>query len=114
EAVSGSALARPALDRLRDDASRQKFDRVLVHSPDRLARKLAYQVMLKEELDHLEIKLEFLNHAIDESPEGQMLFQMQGMFAEYERAKIAERTRRGRRYKAEQGEYMGGKAPYGY
>jgi site-specific DNA recombinase len=73
-------------------------DRLYVHSPDRLARKYAYQVVLLEELAKHEVEVVFLNHdARADSPEGELLLQMQGMFAEYERAKILERSRRGRR-----------------
>jgi site-specific DNA recombinase len=114
EGYSGATLARPGLDRLRDTLPDGGFDLVLIHSPDRLARKAAYQGILIEEFEKHKVSLEFLNHPTDNSPEGRMLLGMQGLFAEYERSKIAERTRRGRLHKAKQGILVGGPQPYGY
>lgn len=116
EGYSGSTLRRPALERLRDVAYCGGIDRLYVHSPDRLARKYAYQFLLLEELKKADVEVVFLNHdAQDRSPEGDLLLQMQGMIAEYERAKILERTRRGRRFAARQGKVsVLGHAPYGY
>ena len=75
------------------------IDRLYIHSPDRLARKYAYQVLLVEELDKHGVEVIFLNDDLQHhTPEGNLLLQMQGVIAEYERAKILERTRRGRRY----------------
>jgi len=117
EGYSGATLVRPALERLRDIAWAGGIDRLYVHSPDRLARKYAYQVLLLDELNKQDIEVVFLNddgigHT---SPEGGLLLQMQGMIAEYERAKILERTRRGRRFAAKQGKVsVMGHAPYGY
>ena len=72
-------------------------------SPDRLARRYAYQVLVVEELNKHGVQIEFLNRAIGVSPEEDLLLQMQGMFAEYERAKIMERSRRGKRHAASRG-----------
>ena len=69
---------------------------MLVCSPDRLARNYAYQVLAIDEFKRAGCEVVFLNHAFGDSPEQQMLLQMQGVFAEYERALITERTRRGR------------------
>ena len=115
EGYSGSTLVRPALERLRDLAAAGSFARLYVHSPDRLARKYAYQVVLVEELRREQVEIVFLNRAIGVSPEEDLLLQMQGMFAEYERAKILERSRRGRRHAAHRGavSVLSG-APYGY
>ena len=96
DGISGSTLNRPALERLRDSAYVGGFQRLYVHSPDRLARKYAYQVLLVDELQKHGIEIVFLNRAIGVSPEEDLLLQMQGMFAEYERAKIMERSRRGK------------------
>jgi site-specific DNA recombinase len=86
-----------------------------VHSPDRLARRYAYQVLLVDEFTKQGVEIEFLNRSIGVSPEEDLLLQMQGMFAEYERAKILERTRRGRRYAAQRGSInVLSVAPYGY
>ena len=115
DGVSGSTLNRPALERLRDAAYLGEFQRLYVHSPDRLARKYAYQVLLVDELQKLGIEIVFLNRAIGASPEEDLLLQMQGMFAEYERAKIMERSRRGKRHAANRGSLnVLSAAPYGY
>ena len=113
--VSGSTLHRPALERLRDAAYIGDFKRLYVHSPDRLARKYAYQVLIIDELQKQGIEIIFLNRAIGASPEEDLLLQMQGMFAEYERAKIMERSRRGKRHAATRGSVnVLSAAPYGY
>jgi site-specific DNA recombinase len=115
EGCSGASLMRPALERLRDLAWIGGLDRLYVHSPDRLARKYACQMVLLDELTKHGVEVVFLNHAPDASPEGELLLQMQGMIAEYERAKILERTRRGRRFAARQGRVsVLTHAPYGY
>jgi site-specific DNA recombinase len=114
EGYSGDLLARPALDRLRDDARDGLFDLVLVHCPDRLARRYPYQVIVAEELGKVGCDIDFVNRAIAQTPEDQMLFAMQGVIAEYERAKIMERTRRGRLYKLRAGALVLSNAPYGY
>jgi site-specific DNA recombinase len=116
EGYSGSTVLRPALERLRDVAHCGAIDRLYVHSPDRLARKYAYQVVLLEEFRKCGVEIIFLNDIHEQqSPEGELLLQMQGMIAEYERAKILERTRRGRRFAARQGKVSAlAHAPYGY
>jgi len=115
EGYSGGTLLRPALERLRDQAAAGAFDRLYVHSPDRLARHYPYQVLLVEELQRYGIEIVFLNHDIGHSPEDNLLLQVQGMMAEYERAKILERSRRGKRHAARAGviNVLSG-APYGY
>ncbi len=111
----GGTLLRPALERLRDVVAVGGMDRLYVHSPDRLARKYAYQVVLVEELQRCGVDIVFLNHQLGTSPEENLLLQMQGMIAEYERAKIIERTRRGKRYAARRGAVnVLSAAPYGY
>ena len=99
----GATLIRPALERLRDLAATGAIDRLYVHSPDRLARKYAYQVLLVDELHRCGVDLVFLNHAMGRSPEEDLLLQVQGMIAEYERAKILERSRRGKLHAAREG-----------
>ena len=116
EGYSGSELKRPALERLRDRVYASIVDRIYILSPDRLARKMAHQAILLEEFAKHRCEIVFLNQeGIPESPESNLLIQMQGMIAEYEREKILERTRRGRRHAASQGSvsvFSG--APYGY
>lgn len=96
DGVSGATLARPALEKLRDTAYLGGIDTLYVHSPDRLARKYAWQVLLVDELRSCGVEIVFLNRTLGVSPEEDLLLQMQGMFAEYERAKILEHSRRGR------------------
>jgi site-specific DNA recombinase len=114
DGVSGTRLDRPALERLRDLAAEGAFDVVLVTAPDRLARRYAYQVVLVEELTRCGCEVVFVHQSLGASPEEQMLLQMQGVFAEYERALIHERTRRGQLFAARQGRVNWGNPPYGY
>lgn len=114
EGYSGTTLVRPGMDRLRDALGQGDFEVLLVHSPERLARKSIYQGILLEEFQKQGVQVQFLNCQVDDSPEGQMLLGMQGLFAEYERAKITERTRRGRLHKARSGLIQNAHAPYGY
>ena len=115
DGYSGATLVRPALERLRDAAAAGGIDRLYVHAPDRLARKYAYQVLLVEELGRCGVEVIFLNRALGQSPEDDLLLQVQGMMAEYERAKILERHRRGKLHAAREGSVnvLSG-APYGY
>jgi site-specific DNA recombinase len=115
EGYSGATLLRPALERLRDLIATGVLDCVYVHSPDRLARKYAYQVLLLEEWQRAGVEVVFLNRALSQSPEDDLLLQVQGMVAEYERAKMLERSRRGKRHAAQAGSpsVLSG-APYGY
>ena len=115
DGVSGATLMRPALEQLRDTAYVGGFQKLYVHSPDRLARRYAYQVLLVDELKKHDVEIAFLNREIGASPEEDLLLQMQGMFAEYERAKIMERSRRGKRHAATVGNVsVLSNAPYGY
>ena len=115
EGYSGASLLRPALERLRDAAAACVIDRLYVHSPDRLARRYAYQVLLIEEFRRSGVEVVFLNRPIGASAEDDLLLQVQGMIAEYERAKILERSRRGRRHAARSGLVSAlGAAPFGY
>ena len=87
---------------------------MLVTAPDRLARRYAYQVVLVEELTRCGCEVVFAHQHLGASPEEQLLLQMQGVFAEYERALIHERTRRGQLFAARQGWVNWGNPPYGY
>jgi site-specific DNA recombinase len=104
--VSGSRLDRPALDRLRDQARLGEFEAVIILAPDRLARSYPHQWVLLEELKKAGCRVIFLANPFGDSPHGQLLAQMQGMIAEYERSQIIERTRRGRLHKARKAEFM--------
>src|ERR1700722_11544871 len=115
EGYSGASLVRPGLERLRDLAAEGQIEAVLVHAPDRLSRKYAYQVLLIEELGRHGVETIFVKAPRGATAEDQLLVQFQGMIAEYERAQILERSRRGKRHRAQSGEVsvMSG-APYGY
>ena len=112
---SGASLIRPALERLRDLVALSAIDLVYVHAPDRLARSYAHQVLLIEEFAHAGTQVVFLNRPIGTTPEDSLLLQLQGMFAEYERAKVLERSRRGKRHRAQTGAVsVLSRAPFGY
>src|SRR6201981_2882644 len=115
EGYSGATLIRPGLEKIRDLAAEGQIDAVLVHSPDRLSRKYAYQVLLMEELARNNVQTLFVKAPQTATAEDQLLLQFQGMIAEYERAQILERSRRGKRHRALQGvvNVLSG-APYGY
>jgi site-specific DNA recombinase len=115
EGYSGATLVRPGLERLRDLIAAGGVDRLYVHSPDRLARRYAYQALLLDEFQAAGAEVVFVNRTLGQSPEDELLLQVQGMVAEYERAKILERSRRGKRHGAQVGmvSVLGG-APYGY
>src|SRR5260221_5512562 len=112
---SGATLVRPALEALRDLAAQGCLDVVLVYSPDRLARKFAYQALLIEEFARAGVRVEFVRGPRGDTPEDQLLVQFQGMFAEYEKAQLMERYRRGKAHRARTGSVnvLSG-APFGY
>jgi len=115
EGYSGATLVRPALDRLRDLAAAGVINRIYVHSPDRLARNYAYQVLLIDEWRRAGVEIIFLNRPLGQSPEDDLLLQVQGIVAEYERAKIMERSRRGKKHAAQSGSLnVMSCAPFGY
>ena len=115
DGYSGATLVRPGLEAVRDLAASGQIAAVLVYTPDRLSRKYAYQILLTEELARAGVAVVFLKAPTGDTPEDRLLAQVQGMIAEYERAQIAERTRRGKRHKAQRGvvNALSG-APYGY
>ncbi len=96
EGYSGSSLLRPGLEAIRDLAAEGHIEAVLIHSPDRLSRKYAYQVLLAEEFSKHGVAVRFVKSPSVTTPEDQLLVQFQGMIAEYERAQILERSRRGK------------------
>jgi site-specific DNA recombinase len=115
DGYTGATLERPGLERVRDLAAEGQIQVVLAYSPDRLSRKYAYQILLIEELARNGVETMFVKAPQGASAEDQLLVQFQGMIAEYERAQILERSRRGKRHRAQSGEVsvMSG-APYGY
>src|SRR6266446_5530846 len=115
DGCSGSQLDRPGLDALRDRAERGLFEAVLCLTPDRLARSYPYQFLVLEELARHGVRVLFFDAPdLNNDPQVRLLTEMQGGIAEYERAKIAERNRRGRLFRARSGEVVHHKVPYGY
>jgi site-specific DNA recombinase len=115
DGYSGASLIRPGLERVRDLAAEGLIQAVLVYAPDRLSRRYAHQILLIEELARAGVETLFVRAPRGSSPEDELLVQFQGMIAEYERAQILERSRRGKRHRARQGEVsvLSG-APFGY
>ena len=115
DGYSGARLDRPGLDALRDAAEAGVIETVWCLTPDRLARSYAYQMLVLDELDRLGCKVHFTDAPeINDDPQARLLTQMQGVIAEYEKAKIAERHRRGKLYRVRAGEAIFWKVPYGY
>jgi site-specific DNA recombinase len=115
DGVSGTYLARPGLDHLRDLASERAFDVLYVLSPDRLARRYAHQCVVLEELARWQLEVVFLNQPVSsDRPEDRMMVQILGILAEYERELIRDRLRRGKLYKARQGQVLTVFPAYGY
>jgi site-specific DNA recombinase len=115
EGWSGALLARPELDRLRDDATRGVFQAVLINDVDRLARDVTHLGVIKRDLENRGIRVTFRKIPGDESPTHNLLVNILGSFAEFERELIADRTRRGKRHKVEvRQQFLGSIAPYGF
>src|SRR5438067_10066191 len=112
---SSASLKRPGLDRLRDQAARAAFDLVLITVPDRLARKYVHQMLLLEELERAGCRVEFVDRPMSQDPHDQLLLQIRGAVAEYERTLIADRMRRGRQQKFRAGTLLPWTTPpFGY
>jgi site-specific DNA recombinase len=115
EGYSGASLQRPGLDALRDAAASVRFDRLLITTPDRLARNYVHQVLLAEELQKHGATVEFLDRPMSQDPHDQLLLQIRGAVAEYERTLITERMRRGRLRRLKAGTLLPWtQAPFGY
>ncbi len=115
QAISGAQLARPGLDRLRDQVQLGGIEVVLCLSPDRLARRLGAQQVIVDELKQAGVEILFSDQPdLGDDPRAKLLLNIQGAFAEYERVLISERMRRGRLYRLKQGQSVPSQAPYGY
>ena len=115
DGYSGSNLQRPGLDRLRDAVASARLDRILITSPDRLARNYVHQLLLVEELQKQGATVEFLDRPMSQDPHDQLLLQIRGAVAEYERTLITERMRRGRLRRLKAGTLLPWtRPPYGY
>src|SRR5712691_385123 len=115
DGCSGTTLQRLALEKLRDAVAGGHVERIYVHAPDRLARSHVHQVVLIDEFRRGGAEVVFLNRAIGDTAEDNLLLQVQGIIAEYERVKILERVRRGRLHAARSGAVSAlTGAPFGY
>jgi site-specific DNA recombinase len=115
DGYSGATLNRPGLDRLRDAVRAGEVERVLVTDPDRLARNYVQLMVLLEELERAGCEVAFLDRPMSRGPQDQLLLQIRGAAAEYERTLIAERMRRGRQAKLRAGCLLPwSRPPYGY
>ena len=111
---SGEFLDRPALTELRRSLKQQDLDAVIVYDPDRLARNLAHQLMVAEEIEKSGAELVFVSVTFEQSPEGRLFFSIRGAISSFEKEKIKERTMRGKRGKAAQGKVVTNANPLGY
>jgi site-specific DNA recombinase len=112
---SGASLERPGMDRVRDLVALGGVAVVLAQDRDRFAREPAYHYLLKREFEEHGTKIRALNDRGDESPEGELTDGILDQLAKYEKAKIAERTRRGKLRKAREGRVICGATPtYGF
>lgn len=115
EGWSGAVLVRPELDRLRDDAKKKLFDIVLLNDVDRLARDVSHIGVIKRDLERQGLQVRFRKLPAEQSPTANLMINILGSFAEFEREMIVDRTRRGRRYKVEVRQlFLGSLPPYGY
>jgi site-specific DNA recombinase len=114
EGFSGEFIDRPGLTNLRDDIAAGRINAVVIYDPDRLARKLSIQLLVAEEMEKAKVSLHFITGDFDASPEGRLFFSMRGAIAEFEKAKILDRTIRGKRKKSSQGKIIQDFGLYGY
>ncbi|HLA13371.1 MAG TPA: recombinase family protein [Pyrinomonadaceae bacterium] len=113
EGYSGARLDRPALDRMRNLAESHGFEVLLTYCSDRLARKFVLQALILDELERFGVKTVFPEGGAVDDPLSKLMHQITGAVAEFERAKIGERHRRGKLYRARCGEIVSA-VPFGY
>jgi site-specific DNA recombinase len=114
DGISGTTMDRPGLRKLRELVNGRGLAAVIMYDPDRLSRNLGHQLLLAEEFEQGGVKLLIVSHPMQQGPEGWLFFQMRGAVAEYERAKILERTKRGMVARAKAGYVQGSDMPLGY
>lgn len=114
DGYSGELLERPDLDQLRTDASKHLFSKVYILSPDRLSRLHHHAAIIIEDLNRHGVGVVFVNRPIGETMEDKLLFNVQSVFSEYEKAKILDRLRRGKLFKIRSGSILGNTPVYGY
>ena len=114
EGWSGTILARPSLDQLRQDATEKIWEAILIYDPDRLARKYSYQALIIDELEEKNVEVLFVTTPPAKDDGDRLLYGVKGLFAEYERTKITERFRIGKMRKVKEGHVLVSEASYGY
>jgi site-specific DNA recombinase len=114
DGYSGEYIDRPALTQLRDALEKKEFDMVVIYDPDRLARNLAHQLIITDEIEKSGAKLLFVSVTFEESPEGKLFYSMRGAISAYEKEKIKERTTRGKKGKARKGKLVNNGHCFGY
>ncbi|MBO8128735.1 MAG: recombinase family protein [Peptococcaceae bacterium] len=114
QGVSGAVLSRPGLSALRKAVKQGAIQMVVVLDPDRFARNIVHQLLVTEEIERKNIRLEFVNFEWKNTPEGQLFYAIRGAVAQYEKEKIRERTMYGRLQKAKAGKLPHAHRPYGY
>lgn len=114
EGISGELLDRPGLSALREAARNGQVALVVCYDPDRLARNLAHQLIITDEIEKAGVRLEFVNFEWQNTPDGRLFYALRGAIAEYEKEKIRERTVRGKLQKARQGGLPVNVDSYGY
>jgi len=114
DGYSGEYIDRPALTQLRDGLEKKEFDMVVIYDPDRLARNLAHQLIITDEIEKSGAKLFFVSVTFEESPEGKLFYSMRGAISAYEKEKIKERTTRGKKGKARKGKLVNNGRCFGY
>lgn len=114
DGYSGEFIERPAFDRLRGRLASKEFAHVIVYDPDRLARNLAHQLIVTEEMEKAGAELVFVSVSFEQSPEGKLFYSIRGAISDYEKEKIKERSLRGKRGKAAKGKIIADAKPFGY
>ena len=114
DGYSGEFIDRPALTQLRDTLRKKEVDLVIVYDPDRLARNLAHQLIITDEIEKSGAQLIFVSVTFEQSAEGKLFYSMRGAISAYEKEKIKERTMRGKKGKARQGKLVNNGRCYGY
>ena len=104
DGYTGTLLDRPALNRMRADLKTDRFDRIYFLAADRIAREVEYQRIIVGELLKHGKQITINGKDYEQNPENKLTLTMLGAFAEFERAKIIERTTRGRLHRLRMGE----------
>lgn len=114
--ISAKTTQRPGLQQMILDIQKKKYDALIVYKLDRLSRSLRDLLnLLEDSLNPYKCEFISVTEQFDTSvPQGKLMVQLLGSFAEFERNLIVERTWNGKLVKAQQGGYTGGEPPYGF